>query len=99
VFNIRADGPPDSSGAAHRPLGSDPPIPMSEAPLSGSRIHRKTVPESAAYESFLYLLAEMEVAIARGTIPWTADEVQAAKRRLANVFADLDAIATRLRTN
>ena len=51
-----------------------------------------------AHENFLYLLAEMEASLARGTIPWTADEVQPAKRRVANVFADLDAIATRLRT-
>jgi hypothetical protein len=55
--------------------------------------------ETAAHKDFFYLLAEMEAALARGNIQWTVDEVQAAQSRVADIFAELDAIANRLRTN
>jgi hypothetical protein len=48
----------------------------------------------AAYENFLYLLAEMEASIARGRIYWTAESAQ---RRLVNMFAELGVIAVVLR--
>jgi hypothetical protein len=47
------------------------------------------------YGNFLYLLAEMEAAIERGTIRWSPETAQAARRRLGRLFIQLDAIATR----
>jgi hypothetical protein len=59
---------------------------------------RKTHPAAgdAAYENFLYLLAEMERALERGTIQWTPASAQSAQRRLVNMFAELGVIAVRL---
>jgi hypothetical protein len=48
----------------------------------------------APYENFLYLLAEMEAAIDRGTIRWSPETAKAAQRRLGRLFMRLDAIAT-----
>jgi hypothetical protein len=50
----------------------------------------------AAYENFLYLLWEMETSLTRGTIRWTPETAQAARRRLVKVSADLSVIAARL---
>lgn len=55
--------------------------------------------EVTAHENFLYLLAEMEASIERGTIRWTAELAETAQRRLANIYADVAAIAVRLRIN
>jgi hypothetical protein len=64
---------------------------------------RKRNPSSAvavtAHENFLYLLAEMEASLQRGTIQWTAESAEAAQRRVTNLLADLGAIAVRLRVN
>jgi hypothetical protein len=50
-----------------------------------------------AYDNFLYLLTEMEATIERGGIRWTAESAEAAQHRLANVLADVVAIAVQLR--
>jgi hypothetical protein len=47
------------------------------------------------YENFLYLLAEMEAAIERGTIRWPPETAKAARDRLGLLFIRLDLIATR----
>jgi hypothetical protein len=47
------------------------------------------------YENFLYLLAEMEVAIERGTIRWSPETAKEARRRLGRLFIQLDLIATK----
>jgi hypothetical protein len=52
---------------------------------------------ATAYDNFLFHLMEMEAAIERGGIGWTAETADAAQRRLANVFADVGAIVVRLR--
>jgi hypothetical protein len=58
----------------------------------------KTHPAAAdaAHENFLYLLAEMERTLERGTIRWTPASAQSAQRRLVNMFAELGVIAVRL---
>jgi hypothetical protein len=50
----------------------------------------------AAYDNFLYLLAEMERTLERGTIQWTPASALAAQRRLVNMFAELGVIAIRV---
>jgi hypothetical protein len=52
---------------------------------------------ATAYDNFLFHLGEMEAAIDRGGIGWTAETADAAQRRLANVLADVGVIAVRLR--
>jgi hypothetical protein len=50
-----------------------------------------------AYDNFLFHLVEMEAAIERGGIGWTAETADSARRRLSNVLADMTAIVVRLR--
>jgi len=52
---------------------------------------------ATAYDNFLFHLVEMEVAIERGGIGWTAETSDSAQRRLSDVLADVAAIAVRLR--
>jgi hypothetical protein len=52
---------------------------------------------ATAYDNFLFHLAEMEAAIERGGIRWTTETADSAQRRLSGVFADVAAIAVRLR--
>jgi hypothetical protein len=61
--------------------------------------HRKTstAVSVTAYDNFLCLLTEMEASLKRGTIQWTAESAETAQRRLANLLADVGAIAMRLR--
>jgi hypothetical protein len=47
---------------------------------------------STPYENFLYLLAEMEKALERGSIDWPPGAAKAAQRRIARLFVQLDAI-------
>jgi hypothetical protein len=49
---------------------------------------------SAAHENLLYLLAEIERAIERGTIQWTPDTAKEFQRRLGKLFIALDALCT-----
>ena len=52
---------------------------------------------ATAYDNFLFHLVEMEAAIERGGIGWTAETADAAQRRSSTVLADVAAIAVRLR--
>jgi hypothetical protein len=52
---------------------------------------------ATAYDNFLFHLVEMEAAIERGGISWTAETADSAQRRLSNVLADMAVIAVRLR--
>ena len=55
------------------------------------------VARAPAYDNFLFHLVEMEAAIERGDIGWTAETADAAQLRLANVLADVGVIAVGLR--
>jgi hypothetical protein len=47
----------------------------------------------APYENFIYLVAELEAALDRRTIHWSAPSVRAAQQRLAKLSAELHQIA------
>lgn len=51
------------------------------------------------YEIFLYLLAELEQAVDRGVIEWSAASAEAAQHRLDKLSAELSRIASKLRVN
>jgi len=50
---------------------------------------------SAPHDNFLYLLAELEATLERGSIIWPPGAAKAAQRRIGRLFMQLDAIITR----
>jgi hypothetical protein len=59
----------------------------------------KSATADVVYENFLYLLAEMEFALARQKIEWTIESAEAAQRRLEKLATELRAMAAKLRIN
>lgn len=49
-----------------------------------------------SYENFLYLLAELELTVASGNIPWTATSAMVAWRRLDTLAAEVQQRANQL---
>lgn len=56
-----------------------------------------TSPQTIEYENFLYILAEIERTIGRGTIPWTVASAEAAHHRFAKLSAEMARVAGKLR--
>jgi hypothetical protein len=54
---------------------------------------------ASAFESFLYLLTELEWVVDRGVIEWSAVSAEAAQHRLDKLSAELSRIASKLRVN
>ena len=54
-------------------------------------------PQTIEYENLLYILAEIERTIARGTIPGTVASAEAAHHRFAKLSAEMAGVASKLR--
>ena len=79
------------------------PVTVTHSTLPRSADMTKRRPRSpaaiAAHKDFLCLLTQMEESLERGSIRWTPESIEDAKRRVATVFADLGVIAIRIRPN